>query len=259
MPQLSQPVPYVLEVGGQEVVLTPDPAHEFTATTEQVALGYGVSASTIREQKRSNGEEFIEGKHFLTVRNPDAGNGNLSKTLWTKRGIVRLGFFIRSARARLFRDMAEDLVLGQLEAAQESGSDALISAEAFGKVTGQSRRAAGNYFRRTLGISPAAVGFYPHQNYAFYLYRLDDVLSAYERKGWAFDLHAKFETHTGRISYDLSLLSGARRQGVLTRSAPKRQSMPRLLDSAPVTDRVAAAQELVQLEQRRAYLLGVLA
>jgi Phage antirepressor protein KilAC domain len=32
-------------------------------------------------------------------------------TLWIKRGIIRLGFFIKSARAKHFRDAAEDLVI----------------------------------------------------------------------------------------------------------------------------------------------------
>lgn len=32
-------------------------------------------------------------------------------TLWTKRGIVRLGFFIRSEQAKLFRNWAEELII----------------------------------------------------------------------------------------------------------------------------------------------------
>ena len=31
--------------------------------------------------------------------------------MWTKRGIIRLGFFIKSDRARLFRDWAEELII----------------------------------------------------------------------------------------------------------------------------------------------------
>ena len=31
--------------------------------------------------------------------------------MWTKAGVVRLGFFIKSERAKLFRDWAENLIL----------------------------------------------------------------------------------------------------------------------------------------------------
>lgn len=34
--------------------------------------------------------------------------------MWTKRGIVRLGFLLNSPRAKAFRDFAEDLVLSDL-------------------------------------------------------------------------------------------------------------------------------------------------
>lgn len=95
-----------------------DPIHEYTLTTAQVAEGYEVSDSTIRETKRQHADELSEGKHFISVRNPDAnprGGSPHVSTLWTKRGIVRLGFFIRSERAKRFRDLAEDLVIGHME------------------------------------------------------------------------------------------------------------------------------------------------
>jgi len=44
--------------------------------------------------------------------------GSQDQTLWTKRGIVRLGFFIKSERAKLFRDWAEDFILRPAELAQ---------------------------------------------------------------------------------------------------------------------------------------------
>ena len=61
--------------------------------------------------------ELIEGKHFVFA--VDILNGKEqsalkiphNSTLWTKAGIIRLGFFIRSERAKLFRDWAENLIL----------------------------------------------------------------------------------------------------------------------------------------------------
>lgn len=39
--------------------------------------------------------------------------------MWTKRGIVRLGFFIKSERAKMFRDWAEDLVINKIDEAYQ--------------------------------------------------------------------------------------------------------------------------------------------
>lgn len=168
-------VPYVLEVGGQEVILTPDPAHEFTATSEQVALGYGVSASTIRDHKANRPEELVEGKHFLTVGNSDAGNGNLRQTLWTKRGIVRLGFFIRSKRARLFRDMAEDLVLSALtQPAAQHAAPALISVRGVAAALGCSNKSALNRLSHR-SLKPTHHFFEPLCQAPAYLFPLDEV------------------------------------------------------------------------------------
>jgi hypothetical protein len=46
------------------------------------------------------------------------------QTFWTKRGIIRLGFFVKSDLARLFRDWAEDLIVHQMDAYSKNLSDA---------------------------------------------------------------------------------------------------------------------------------------
>ncbi|PJI55219.1 hypothetical protein CTI14_06845 [Methylobacterium radiotolerans] len=245
-----QSLPYVLEVGSQEVILTPDPAHEFTATTEQVALGYGVSPSTIRDHKANRPEELVEGKHWV-VGVIDTLGGRQQVTFWTKRGIVRLGFFIRSARARMFRDMAEDLVIGHLTAAQGPHASALISAENIGKVTGQTRNAVLNYLRR-MPVPPVAVGFKKQQQ-GTYLYELVAVLAGYEQKGWTFDPDTQFEVYTGRVNHDLSAVRTTKRHGVPTRTAPQHQHQPRLLPTDTSTEQLA--RRLLSLEaQKRAVL-----
>lgn len=109
------------------VTVEPNKEHEFLMTTAEVAKGFGVSTSNLRNQKFRNSDELVEGKHFITgatgvcfPNDPCASNDyNASKqTLWTKRGIVRLGFFIKSERAKLFRDWAEDLVIFTAEHAE---------------------------------------------------------------------------------------------------------------------------------------------
>ena len=70
----------------------------------------------IRHNKMSLGNELIEGKHYVVA--VSIPNSELpaqlrcakNAILWTKRGIVRLGFAMRSERAKLFRDWAEELI-----------------------------------------------------------------------------------------------------------------------------------------------------
>lgn len=102
---------------GLSVTVLPNPTHQFLMTTKEVANGYGVTDYAIRQNKVSLSNELIEGKHFvLAVSIP---HGELPSTLkcahnavlWTKRGVVRLGFAMRSDRAKLFRDWAEELII----------------------------------------------------------------------------------------------------------------------------------------------------
>jgi hypothetical protein len=102
---------------GLTVAVFPNSNHEFLMPAKQVAHGYGVGIDTIRRHRKDHKTELIEGKHFISsVSIPHgAGKHGASRTtMWTKRGIVRLGFFIKSERARMFRDWAEELVLDTL-------------------------------------------------------------------------------------------------------------------------------------------------
>ena len=108
------------------VEVIPDERFEFLMTTNEVAKGFGVAGGTIRKHKMEHSDELVEGKHFLTsVTKSNAGcksGGYLTNnpTLWTKRGIVRLGFFIKSERAKMFRDWAEDLVVKKIDEAYQT-------------------------------------------------------------------------------------------------------------------------------------------
>ncbi len=108
------------------VTVEPNKEHEFLMATAEVASGYGISASTLRRHRMEHADELVEGKHyFYRVQKMNAGceSNNYPPTkqlLWTKRGIVRLGFFIKSERAKLFRDWAEDLVIFVGEQAEKA-------------------------------------------------------------------------------------------------------------------------------------------
>lgn len=100
----------------------PDKSHEWLLETALVAKGYEISPITLRRHKMENAEDLIEGRHFLRVTNLNAQNYGLTlppkvreQTFWTKRGVITLGFFIRSEKARQFRQWAEDLILKVLD------------------------------------------------------------------------------------------------------------------------------------------------
>jgi len=102
---------------GVIVNVIPNADFEFLMSTKEVANGYGVTDYAIRQNKVSLSSELVEGKHFVfAVSIPHGELPSALKTahnavLWTKRGIVRLGFAMRSERAKLFRDWAEELII----------------------------------------------------------------------------------------------------------------------------------------------------
>ena len=98
---------------GVTVRVLPDERHEYLMTTREVANGYGVTEYAVRQHKLQHSEELQEGKHFVLAVSISNGTNGIphNAILWTKRGVVRLGFFIKSERARLFRDWAEELVI----------------------------------------------------------------------------------------------------------------------------------------------------
>ena len=63
----------VLEIDGIILPVKPDQEHEWTLSTEQVAIGYGVSTSAIRKHKARNADELVEGTHFTSDTNCVSG------------------------------------------------------------------------------------------------------------------------------------------------------------------------------------------
>lgn len=53
-------------------------------------------------------DELEEGKHFIEGVTDSHSSTNQKKTMWTKRGVIRLGFFIKTPMAKEFRDWAEE-------------------------------------------------------------------------------------------------------------------------------------------------------
>jgi hypothetical protein len=102
------------------IQVRPDETHEWFMETKLVAEGYEVSIDAILAHKKRNAEEFEEGRHFLTADKLSVVGQKPNQIYWTKRGVIRLGFFIKSERARLFRDWAEDLIIRELDKKNQS-------------------------------------------------------------------------------------------------------------------------------------------
>ncbi len=86
-----------------------DSDNEFLVSTKDVAHVFAVSEQNIRNHKM--GGELREGVHFIGVTNSNTDGGSL-KTMWTKKGIVRLGFLLRRTLYTIaFRDWAEEFII----------------------------------------------------------------------------------------------------------------------------------------------------
>ena len=87
--------------------------HEWVISTSDLAKGYGVDRRTIDSHKSHHRHELVEGVHFVKGADIFGTLHNLQPNaiLWTKSGVIRLGFFIKSERAKMFRDWAEQVVL----------------------------------------------------------------------------------------------------------------------------------------------------
>ncbi len=103
----------IITFNNVELHLQPHTHHEFLLTNKEVALGYGITQSTLRSNFNNNKDELIEGKHWLRLEVQTKG-GKQKVIHWTKKGIVRLGFFIKSENAKKFRDWADDYIVNNI-------------------------------------------------------------------------------------------------------------------------------------------------
>ena len=78
-------------------------------SNKDVALGYGITQSTLRSNFNNNSDELIEGVHWLRVEVQTKG-GKQKVIHWTLDGIHMLGFFIKSNEAKHFRKWASKLI-----------------------------------------------------------------------------------------------------------------------------------------------------
>ena len=80
------------------VEIQTNPEFDFLMNSNMVALGYGISPKTVRSHKMIHKDELLENIHFISRVEKTSSRSNLQKTqiLWTKAGVIRLGFFIKA-------------------------------------------------------------------------------------------------------------------------------------------------------------------
>ena len=101
-----------VEISDEVVVeVQPHVEHEWLLSSKDVAEGYGLSPEAVRSAKSRHSDEFEEGKHYITVANCNAEN--LKVLMWTKKGVIRLGFLIKTPLAKQFRRWASNYIVSK--------------------------------------------------------------------------------------------------------------------------------------------------
>jgi hypothetical protein len=70
-----------------------------------------VARNTIHSTLSYHKDELKEGVHFVSGVGFSDSSQKRSILYWTKAGVIRLGFFIKSERAKMFRDWSEQIIL----------------------------------------------------------------------------------------------------------------------------------------------------
>lgn len=81
--------------------------HGLLLTTAEVAAGFGITPSTVRDHKKNHEADLVEGKHWC-VENFDTSSSGRKKTYWTKQGIIRLADYINTDQAKQFKLKIEE-------------------------------------------------------------------------------------------------------------------------------------------------------
>ena len=94
-------------------------------TTKQAAQNFGTSIQALGQTKRNHQDELIENIHyFKTYEQTNGGRQEVIK--WTLRGIVVLGFFIRSKEAKNFRIWASNQLERELLKQAQDYKEAIV-------------------------------------------------------------------------------------------------------------------------------------
>ena len=90
-------------------------AKQWYLTVEEVAQGYAVSRSTVDMHLSRHSDELREGIEIGRITISDSTERNRQKPVIYREGVIKLGFFIRSKKAAMFRQWATNLVIAHMD------------------------------------------------------------------------------------------------------------------------------------------------
>ena len=88
-----------------------DARHEWFLSITEVAQAFDVDISTITAIKESKQSSLKEGRHYQYEEVLSGGIRSSRILLWSKKGILRLAYYLKSDAALKFLDFTEDLHL----------------------------------------------------------------------------------------------------------------------------------------------------
>jgi len=98
---------------GVTVDVFPNEQHGYLVKTKDLASIHGLTVKAVLTSKYRNISELVEGLHYVSrVEHAEKSkNVRRNQLFWTKRGIIRFGFYIQSKEQALwFRDWAEEII-----------------------------------------------------------------------------------------------------------------------------------------------------
>lgn len=102
---------YVTFVEYNDLELHPvaDSKHGWLLSVNETCEAFNIDRASIEALRQSHTETLSEGRHYLYTT-ISSGGVNTSKIMfWTKKGIIRLAYYLKTDAALAFLDFAEDL------------------------------------------------------------------------------------------------------------------------------------------------------
>lgn len=100
-----------IEYNGHELHPIYDSKHQWLLSAKEVALAYDISLGKLFEIQKEHETLLEEEKHYLYDNILCCGQHSSTLLLWTKKGVLRMAYYIKSAQAMDFLDFIEDIHL----------------------------------------------------------------------------------------------------------------------------------------------------
>ena len=102
---------YVTLVEYNKLELHPvaDTEHNWLLSLNETCEAFGIDKKAIEALQHSHIDTLTEGRHFLYTTITSGGVTTSKIMFWTKKGIIRLAYYLKTDSALTFLDFAEDL------------------------------------------------------------------------------------------------------------------------------------------------------